>query len=328
MIILKSIEQELSSIQWNRITKVEHKRSFYAYEPFFREAYADISQVVGHRAHEVLHRYATLCFLPDAIAGRKIEAGLEFLERAGFEVVSLYQVQYDFRSYNADWRFQLNDTTIERTELSHALVEMSPSLLAILRDRCSESSVPASVKLKRLKGASNPTKRASLNMRDSLGSVNRMIKFIHSADEPIDLIRMLGILFSRTQRLSLLEDLKEGIICSNVDIQATIRDLYGRCPVHDLDFEKSYWRFVEKISPSDETSEKHAARQLIRQMTDAKHGAAVDWLTVMDCMHSLRLDVRDWDFIVALSHLIKHKFDGVGSTISSDGDQDWPRVTG
>jgi hypothetical protein len=113
-----------------------------------------------------------------------------------------------------------------------------------------------------------------------------------------------------------------------MDIQATIRDLYSRCPFHDLDFEKSYWRFVEKISSTDQINEKHSASELIRQMTDAKHGAAIDWLTVTDCMHSLRLDVRDWDFVVALSHLIKHKFDGVGSTISNDGNQGWPSFEG
>lgn len=326
--MINSIDEELSHLRWERLTVINEKRIYYWFEPFFRESVEDFRQMFGAGLYDQLSNLAVICFLPDSVVGRRIHEGVDFLSDNGFRVISAVKVNYDFRSYNADWRFQLNDTTMERTELSHALVEMGPSLLVLLRDLNPLPGVPASVRLKCLKGASNPSLRQQHNLRDALRSVNRVLKFVHSADEPVDVIRIFGLLFNKTDRGALLSRLGEGNLseCPTWDTQQQIAALYEAFDSHDLDFEKSSKRLLgrlQDISRYPDIGSAAAAARTISILRAALGGGKFDWQNFVKYLELAGLQVGDWDVITTCSYLIKHKFDGEKSLISGEGLEDW-----
>lgn len=326
--MISSIDEELSHLSWNRLTVINQKRTFYCFEPFFRESVDEFRQVFGAGLYDQLANLAVICFLPDSVVGRRIHEGIDFLSNNGFKVIGAVEVNYDFRSYNADWRFQLNDTTNERSELSHALVEMGPSLLVLLHDLDPLIGVPASVRLKRLKGASNPSVRQQNNLRDVLRSVNRVLKFVHSADEPVDVIRIFGLLFDRADRRALLSKLRDGDLSESprLYIQQQIAALYEKFDPHDLDFENSSKRLLERlqdISRRRGAANAAAATQASQTLQVGLGGGQFDWQYFVNYLELAGLQVADWDVITTCSYLIKHKFDGEKSLISGEGIEDW-----
>ena len=324
-----SLGAEWSSVPWEELTKLEEKKELYRFEPFFRESWSDLLNELGRDAVGALHRHATICFLPDATAGRRIWPGINFLQSQGFEVVSIQEVNYDWQIYNAEWRFQINDTTLERISLSHDLCERGPVLFVLLRDKSTSYGVPATVRLRRMKGASNPKLRTGKNLRDTLNSTNRLLKFIHTSDEPIDLVRVLGSTMERPDRLSVIQNMKASSPSPRMpddEIKSKLDDLYRRQNQNDLNVETSIKTIVETLQTYRPAAleDQAAADEALKIVLDALIDVCpLDYLKFKSLLRKMDTPLDDWTVICGAADLIRHKYEEETSIIASDGSPLW-----
>ena len=325
----RSLGAEWSSVPWQKLTKLKEKIELYRFEPFFRESWSDFVDELGREAVAALHRFAAICFLPDATAGRRIWPAIRFLQSQGFEVVSFREVKYDWQSYNAEWRFQINDTTLERISLSHDLCELGPVLFVLLRDKSTSYGLPATVRLRRMKGASNPRLRTGKNLRDKLNSTNRLLKFIHTSDEPIDLIRVLGSTMERPERRSLIQEMRISSPSPRMpddEIKSRLDDLYRRQVRNDLNVEAAKQTIVETLQTYRPASseDKAVADEALKIVLDALVDAfPLDYLKFRSLLRKMDSPLENWTVICGAAGLIRHKYEEEASIIASDGSALW-----
>ena len=66
--------------------------------------------------------------------------------------------------------------------------------------------MPATVRLSNLKGGPDAATRGAGSLRSALRSANRLFTFVHTADEPADIVRELAVFFDRDERRRLLAE--------------------------------------------------------------------------------------------------------------------------
>lgn len=193
-------------------TLVPGKAERYGDEVFFREAWRDIEAMAGEQAEEIAHVHALILFKPDGIAGRATQPALELLEEQGFIPVGGAVVELDRSLTRWLWLYRFNVASIERVWLHDLINSRSPSLLVALRDELAEPSrsIPATVRLTDQKGPSRPERRRPDQLRARLGVSDRLINFMHTSDEPADLVREIGILLDPPARKAVIEQMLRG----------------------------------------------------------------------------------------------------------------------
>ena len=173
------------------------KRALFAVDSYFRDGWDDLLEVVPEPS-ALLHTHATLLLKPDAVAGRRLEAALDWLLEQGALVVAAERIRLDRHTTRAMWWYQWNVATRERRELADALVTAGESLLLVAR--LPDAPTPATLRLSNLKGPADPAKREPWQLRQRLDNDNFLINFVHTADEPADLVREFGILLDGPDR--------------------------------------------------------------------------------------------------------------------------------
>jgi hypothetical protein len=194
------------------LTVLPEKARRYRDEIFCRESWRDIETVAGDRARELLFCQGLILFKPDALAGGVVEDALAILEELDFEPVAGAVVQLDRLATRWLWLYRFNVASIGRVWLHDRINCSGPSLLVALRDRRAVlgEGIPASVRLTDCKGPSRPERRRADQLRTRLGVGDRLLNFVHTSDEPADVMRELGILLPRAERRSLLLQIVEG----------------------------------------------------------------------------------------------------------------------
>lgn len=208
------------------------KRALFAVDSYFRDGWDDLLEVVPEPS-ALLHTHATLLLKPDAVAGRRLEAALDWLLEQGALVVAAERIRLDRHSTRAMWWYQWNVATRERRELADALVTAGESLLLVAR--LPDAPTPATLRLSNLKGPADPAKREPWQLRQRLDNDNFLINFVHTADEPADLIREFGILLDGPDRRRLFGEILAGGD-QEQKARGIIEDLYRRQDAHDLSF--------------------------------------------------------------------------------------------
>ncbi|MBA2380889.1 MAG: hypothetical protein H0V73_02150, partial [Chloroflexi bacterium] len=183
------------------LTVLSEKCYWYPVDSYFREASQDFEAACVALAD--LNRHALVVIKPDAIAARLVPDVLKLVDEAGFDIVMSEPVAYDRHSYRAAWRYQTSRASSDLLLLLEAVLSKSPSLALLVRSR-TEDPLPATVRASGMKGAAIPERRAPASWRTILGSPNRVLTFLHVADEPADLIREFGLLFDWRRRRELL----------------------------------------------------------------------------------------------------------------------------
>jgi hypothetical protein len=208
------------------------KRALFAVDSYFRDGWDDLLEVVPEPS-VLLHTHATLLLKPDAVAGRRLEAALDWLLEQGALVVAAERIRLDRHTTRAMWWYQWNVATRERRELADALVTAGESLLLVAR--LPDAPTPATLRLSNLKGPADPAKREPWQLRQRLDNDNFLINFVHTADEPADLIREFGILLDGPDRRRVFGELQAGED-QEQKARGIIEDLYRRQDAHDLSF--------------------------------------------------------------------------------------------
>ncbi|MEO3784953.1 AfsA-related hotdog domain-containing protein [Actinocorallia sp. B10E7] len=215
------------------LSALPRKRALFSVDSYFRDGWDDLLEVVPD-PWALLERHASLLLKPDAVAGRRLEAALEWLLEQDAVIVAAEAVTLDRHSTRAMWWYQWNVATKERRDLADALVGAGAGLLLVAR--LPEAPIPATLRLSNLKGPADPARREPWQLRHRLANDDFLVNFVHTADEPADLVREFGILLDGPDRRRVYADLVAGAD-KEAEARALVEELYRRSPGHDLSCE-------------------------------------------------------------------------------------------
>lgn len=307
----------------SRLTALPEKAQRYLDEAFFRESWRDIAAAAGDQAQELVQRHALILFKPDGIAGRAVRPGLELLEERGFVPVGGAMVELDSSLTRWLWLYRFNIASVERVWLHDLINSRSSSLLVVLRDELAVSgqNIPATVRLTDQKGPSKPERRRPDQLRARLGVSDRLINFVHTSDEPADLVREMGILLDPTTRRALIEQMLQGkawppsLVERASTLEETVPTQSFELPIAIAGIRRAAQGLARKAE-AGATKDQWAALAEIASTVLSGDTTALPslWLQLRD-----HIDLFDpWDVIVVGTQAIDH--DEVGITRQTLGD--------
>lgn len=282
------------------------KREAYAREAYFREAQADVSDCLGPSHEKRLSRVAALLIRPDGVAARRVEDIVSRVVENGFRPAAVRKVRLDRLAVREIWRYELNAATVDRIYTAERIMTAYESLYILVQDM-SEPDEPACARLRSFKGPADPTLRARTHLRTLIGARSGLLSYVHSADEPADLLRELGILFGRDERRRLLSSLCKPQLVDE-QIRAITRQLYARCPAHSLSLDDALSAIRAACNGSNDV-----ARQEL--WTICGYVAAGEKLSdifrLFESARSLGIPDDDWNLLVLASHAVVFSIDDV-----------------
>ena len=308
---------------WRALTAVEQKYREFSVESYVRESWVQATRVLGDGTPASLQRIAMLVLKPDCIAGRKGIETLDYMREHGFRPVVAEVFRYDRHKAREIWRFQWNIATLDRLQLGDLLHTATDALIVLFVDERGEPGVPGSVRLAGLKGSSLPWERKDFHLRTRLGALNRMVVFTHCSDEPVDIIRELGILLD-AGRLDGVYRRLEAVLRGRQgdDVDAAVRALYAGFPQRPLDVGAAAQRILARLAGAAGASSPAAGRAE-RALAAACAGGRLSWREWSDDLHQAGLEPGDWDSVLVATQYIQHDRPGIRCVISESGRERW-----
>ncbi|MGK4585457.1 hypothetical protein [Kitasatospora sp. HPMI-4] len=291
------------------------KRDWYRYDTYLRE---------GLRAFATRFGFATvrdLTFLvlkPDAVAGRRCELVLDTLAADGWHPVAATTFRFDPLLTRELWRYQFNAASEQRIAVVDHLLGSGRSLLVLLEDRGRPAWLPASARLTSAKGVADPSGSRSGDLRTRIGRVNGLFNFIHTADDPADVVRELQLFSYRTGwdwcapvlSSHQVPD-QERSAAAQRAIRALLDELEHETPAHDLDLAASLDRLERLDGPWGSCARDLAAPEHIE-----------DWLAVLRDT-PLPAGSSRWDVLAVLTGWIECNEPGVAALLPTGKADDW-----
>jgi Nucleoside diphosphate kinase len=299
------------------------KRARYGEEVFFREVWRELLEGAGDGVSELLHTHAFVLFKPDGIVARAAKDALGRLELEGFTPVGAAVVYLDRLATRWLWLYRFNVASIERVWLHELINSAGPSLLVALRDERATvgESIPGSVRLTDHKGPSRPERRRPDQLRTVLGVNDRLLNYMHTSDEPADMVRELGILLTAPQRKGLLEQILEGEAWpSRLDELLVAAE--AATPAHTLRPEDAIAGICERARTRAAAARSPAERarwaQLERAATAAAHGGGGARQALWELLRPHAEDIERWDLIALATWVIQHNEPGIAKQTLGD----------
>ncbi|MET8679636.1 nucleoside-diphosphate kinase [Streptomyces sp. NPDC004647] len=316
-------------VPWPSLTRIPAKERLYARETYFREGFGDAQDTLGPSLASALHHSALLMLKPDGLAAGKLRPTCAFLEEHGFRVVGVRELGFDRLRWRELWRYQLTTATLDRLAVNEYFLSAGPALLLLLCDN-GRHPLPASVRLGTLKGSAGPAGRKPGTLRGALGQSNRVLSLVHTADEPADVVRELGLLFDGPERRALLSGLARGRpTAEHTQELAAALDRYGG-PGRSLSGAESLRRVraaVEARRAAGGTPAGRAERVLAR-LAEIREGGLIDWRAFARDLEALELTVDRWDLAVLGSHCIRCDEADHPKLLEGPDPEAWIRTTG
>ncbi|WP_433125235.1 hypothetical protein ACQPWW_22215 [Micromonospora sp. CA-240977] len=276
------------------LTRSPVKARMFAADNYFREA----TWTFGDHVQDVLG-IASCVLKPDAAVGRRYGIALQALREHGFTPVDVLRVRHNRLTIRETWRFQLNFADRHRIATMDLYLRSLDSVLLILRDdRHRPGGVPGSVRLASLKGPATARLRRPEHLRERLGAINGLFNFLHTTDEPLDVLRDLSVLLPPADRERVLRR-----ICSPRDVGQECAETFAAIEAvtepHDLDVGNSWKRLSESDAPVGDLSRRQRAGERISAVEllaaahhpDAQPSEFWDLLTVLT--DTVRFNVPD-----------------------------------
>lgn len=189
---------------WDRLSNNKNKENLFKEDQYFNYSLKIANKVLNSEKNDVLSNYALLLIKPESFMFNKIDEILNLLIANEFQIIYYNIKQLTWLQCLELWKYQWPAASIERVFLSQTLMSYSESMVLILKNSKYNKSF-LSTYLSSLKGSANETERKSNNFRSVLKPINRMLNYIHTSDEPADMIRELGILFDWEELLQIYE---------------------------------------------------------------------------------------------------------------------------
>ncbi|WP_328315958.1 hypothetical protein [Streptomyces sp. NBC_00388] len=191
---------------WPALTASAVKRELFGEDLYFRESWADLTDVAGPDAAVAAGPLALLSFKCDGIAARRAGRTLDYLAEHGFSILGSARFRHNRHSMRELWRYNWHVYATDRLALMTLMHSVTDSVLVIARDDRYDGVVPGSVRLADLKGSADPAARGPEHLRSVLAPPNKIINFVHVADEPADIVREAGIFLDRPARRELFAE--------------------------------------------------------------------------------------------------------------------------
>lgn len=284
--------------EWERLSVVPEKRDAFAKDLYFRECWADVAGIFGNARMSMLGSIGILNVKPDAVVGRRMTGVLEFVIEHDFLPIAAAPLRLTRHSIRELWRYDWHVYPVDRLAFSTFWYTSTEVLMFVLQDISPQGFLPASVRLSQLKGHGLPEKRTSSDLRTVLRSPNGILTFVHVADEPLDVVRELGIFFDRPERKALLTEIKHSAGVNRYDdVLNNIARLEACYPEHDLNFSSSLSRLEKSLAVTAK-----AATYLRKLLSD---GETLGWDDLCSMIDPATEEVDRWDFISVASHVIR-----------------------
>jgi hypothetical protein len=272
------------------LSSTSEKRVLFGLDPYFRDAWLDIQDLLAADAAEGWLRSSALLVLrPDSIAARVGARILRGASDNGFIPIASLPVRFHRHMVRELWRHDLNGTPPDRLDLLELLMGQTDSLFVLLRDEKPARATTAADRLRQLKGPSRPHHRGPHHLR-ALADVGEasVLTYLHAADEPIDVVREIGILFGREQRTALVRavptgDALEQAMSNLLAIEATVK-------ANDLMVGPATQRVLEWLSGGrDGTMRERLTR-------------GGDWRWLLPFLSESAAGLDAWDVITVAAH--------------------------
>ncbi len=298
------------------LTTSEAKATLYSVDTYFAEAWESVTDVWPDPL-QFAWEHGLLVLKPDSFAGRRAHVILEWLGDAGFVIADAQRLSFDRHSIRAEWRYQWNMATPDRKKLMDVLLKLSDCMLVIVRSQ-DRIEVPTTVRLTDLKGPAEVAKRRPDHLRWKLGLSSAILSFLHTADEPADVLRELGIHAAASERIALLERLA-GRPDATQAAWALCDQLYAEVPFHHLDSAELGRRLEQDVGSDLEDAARQELHRLSRQLSD---GNCQEWSKIPGLARRCGAYFDPWDEVVLIAANITPNFPGRESVLRTE-PRDW-----
>jgi nucleoside diphosphate kinase len=270
------------------LTENADKAVAYSFDPYFRRGIQRITV-------EAVLPTTFLVFKPDAIAGRRIGTVLDALAENGFSLLDAWPFRFSPTLIRELWRYQYNVATWARIEVVDLLLSSSASMFALVHDTQWEPGrQPAACRLAALKGPADPARRQPGHLRTLLNGPTHLFNFIHTADEPADVVREIAAIeVAETQPILQFDP---SLPMPRATLDVIVAGLYARVAGHDLDAEASWQRLASLAGSS------------VMPLAQSRlSGEAVDWSQLLDLFPN-RVPPEEllWDILAIATAEIPH----------------------
>jgi len=280
------------------MSRSSRKRILYSVDAYFIEGWEEALYHLGQEAETHLRDKALIVFKPEAVVGRRIRSALSFLHQRGFRPMYWHRFRYSRDTIRVAWQYQLNIATRQRLRLVDLLETSTDSLCVLFKlEDVGATSGSACEVLSELKGPADPSKRSSHHLRTALGLNALLINYVHSADEPADLVREVAVYVSTTARQELWQALRDGTAAPE-GLEAHVDALENETLAHDLDFQRSLDRLCEacgKASPQMQGV-------LQAALFDVGNTTPGSWEKLQELLDAASVSYELWDLIVVGAH--------------------------
>lgn len=312
----------MTTIAWPQLTRIPAKGDLYARETYFREGLADAEKAFGDADLAAgLRSSALLMLKPDGLASGRLAPVLDYLAEHDYTVAGVRELNFSRFHWRELWRYQLTSATLDRLAVNECLLGAGPALLLVLRSG-EGHDLPATVRLSTLKGSATLSEQRPGTLRALLGQPNRVLSYIHVADEPADLVRELGLLFDGEARPDLFADLARG------SLSAQDKDLLDASlerfpsPGRSLAPEEALDRVAAALAAAEPGPVTQAALDRVARM---RRGERVEWRPFLDELRTLRIRPERWDLAVLGTFFITYDEPGHVKVLTGPDPESWKR---
>ena len=306
----------------DELTAIAGKGGIYGADPWFRCGLASVATRVGR---DQLWRLATLIAKPECVYTRQLRVVLDYLAEHRFGVVASRPIRFDACSVREMWKYHWRAATQDRRSLAADLLSMGESMFLVVVDQTDPGRVPASVRLSALKGSTLAEQRLPGQLRTVLEAQGRMLNFVHTADDPADVVRELGLLFGEGEHEALFEELADPASHSPTKL---VQTLYWDHPERSVDKALAYRAMresLESVSGSRDGQASAAAAALRILDVDRLRPGALPWRGLRANLVKARPDLSLWNPVLHAAERIRQDQPGVRSDMPDGTEADWVR---
>lgn len=314
-------------VDWRLLTRMDRKAELYDRETYLREGLAQAQEVWQERFADILAQSALLMLKPDGLRAGKLSAVYEFVTARGFTPMAAEPFQFDRLIWRELWRYQLTCATLDRLAVNDAVLLAGPALLLLLRHD-GPREVPATVLLSSLKGSATLSQQKPGTLRHRLGQRNRVLSYLHVADEPADLLRELGLFFSGSHRRRLLACLAADSpdpvdlapLTAALEKESARGDERDQLPTLEQALEATQKAL---LAAAASPGAPEAVRRMKKMLADAQSGTPLPWRSFTALLEQVNVRLDPWVAAVLGSSLITYDEPGTSKMLTNPDPLTW-----
>ena len=312
-------DQDQGDVQWATLTRMPTKAQLYGCETYFREGLADAQKILGDNITAALHHAAVLVIKPDGLACGKATKIVEFLHSHEFSIIGTALTSLSRLQWRELWRYQLSAATVDRLAVNDLI--MRDQILVLLLRHAGALDVPATVWLSSLKGPSAVARQPPHCLRRMLEQPNRLFSFLHTANEPADLLREFAVLFDERDRCQFLSKFTGGAL-SPADGQL-LEDVLAISNQAPRPFDAIASK--ERLERATRGISGIAAETIHSDIARMSRGERIAWRPFAEAVAAAEVKIERWDLAMLGATFIVYDEPGTSKIFGSVDLDAWRR---